>query len=122
MLSNMFTAFDKLTDRFSVYKVETIGELGEERAGQRAGEVRAKERPGERAGERAGEWAAEVRAGKRPGERRMWRWAWAAATAGWALRLARPVAAPSGPAACCVHGHPHAPGRAPLLRLLPEPF
>eukprot|EP00198_Chlamydomonas_reinhardtii_P009452 XP_001698789.1 chlamyopsin-6 [Chlamydomonas reinhardtii] len=26
MLSNMFTAFDKLTDRFSVYKVETIGD------------------------------------------------------------------------------------------------
>ncbi len=26
MLSNMFNAFDKLTDRFSVYKVETIGE------------------------------------------------------------------------------------------------
>ncbi|PNH08727.1 Soluble guanylate cyclase 88E, partial [Tetrabaena socialis] len=26
MLSNMFTSFDKLTDRFSVYKVETIGE------------------------------------------------------------------------------------------------
>jgi class 3 adenylate cyclase len=26
LLSNMFNAFDKLTDRFSVYKVETIGE------------------------------------------------------------------------------------------------
>ncbi|GIL82425.1 hypothetical protein Vretifemale_11416 [Volvox reticuliferus] len=26
MLSNMFNAFDKLTDRFSVYKVETIGD------------------------------------------------------------------------------------------------
>lgn len=25
MLSNMFTAFDKLTDRFSVYKVRAVG-------------------------------------------------------------------------------------------------
>jgi class 3 adenylate cyclase len=26
MLSNMFTAFDKIVDRFGVYKVETIGD------------------------------------------------------------------------------------------------
>uniref|UniRef100_A0A7S3VS63 histidine kinase n=1 Tax=Dunaliella tertiolecta TaxID=3047 RepID=A0A7S3VS63_DUNTE len=42
MLSNMFNAFDKLTDRFSVYKVETIGDAYMVAAGHDEDDVKKK--------------------------------------------------------------------------------
>ncbi|GLC35005.1 Hexokinase-3 [Pleodorina starrii] len=45
MLSNMFTAFDKLTDRFSVYKVETIGDAYMVAAGHDEDDDKARKGP-----------------------------------------------------------------------------
>uniref|UniRef100_A0A7S0WIH5 Guanylate cyclase n=1 Tax=Chlamydomonas leiostraca TaxID=1034604 RepID=A0A7S0WIH5_9CHLO len=42
MLSNMFNAFDKLTDRFAVYKVETIGDAYMVAAGHDEDEAKAR--------------------------------------------------------------------------------